>query len=185
MKFTLDHTPLQDCFVITPQVFSDERGFFMESWNKREFEEAGITTEFVQENHSRSQKNVLRGLHYQRMPTPLAKLVRCIRGQILDVAVDLRTGSPTFGQWYSIELSEENKKQLLIPVGFAHGFFTLSEIAEVIYKQTDYYNPDAEVTLSWNDPTLAVSWPGEHPILSEKDQHGITFEQYQSNPDFR
>ena len=163
---------IPELLVLTPRVFGDERGFFFESFNARSFEEAtGLHIDFVQDNHSLSQKGVLRGLHYQLPPQAQGKLVRVIRGAVFDVAVDIRASSPTFGRWDGLELSAENKKQLWIPPGFAHGFLTLSEEAEVLYKAGGFYAPDLEGHIVWNDPDLGIDWPLEgQPILSEKDQ---------------
>jgi len=158
-----------------PRVFGDDRGFFFESFNARRFAElTGVTAEFVQDNHSRSAKGVLRGLHYQLPPNPQGKLVRCVLGSILDVAVDLRRGSASFGQWVGARLSAENHQQLWVPVGFAHGFLTLSENAEVLYKTTDFWSQPCERSIRWNDPQLAIDWPEEglpqgQPLLAEKD----------------
>jgi dTDP-4-dehydrorhamnose 3,5-epimerase len=161
--------------LITPQLFGDERGFFFESWNQRRFDEAvGTPTIFCQDNHSRSSKGVLRGLHYQLEPEPQGKLVRCTVGAIFDVAVDLRRSSPTFGQWVGAELSAENQQQLWVPVGFGHGFLTLSDTAEVLYKASGFWSKSCERSLLWNDPDLAIAWPldrlnGSAPLLAEKD----------------
>ncbi|MEB3902233.1 dTDP-4-dehydrorhamnose 3,5-epimerase [Pseudomonas putida] len=162
-----------DVLIFTPQIFPDPRGFFFESFNQRTFEAAvGAPVTFVQDNHSRSTKGVLRGLHYQ-IQNPQGKLVRVIQGEIFDVAVDLRRSSPTFGQWVGVHLSAENKHQLWIPEGFAHGFQVLSETAEVLYKTTDYYTPDHERCLAWNDPAIGIQWPSaDPPLLSEKDKLG-------------
>jgi dTDP-4-dehydrorhamnose 3,5-epimerase len=166
--------------LITPQLFGDERGFFFESWNQGRFDEAvGCPTSFVQDNHSRSTRGVLRGLHYQLEPEPQGKLVRCPVGRIFDVAVDLRRSSPTFGQWVSAELSADNQQQLWVPVGFAHGFLTLSENAEVLYKASGYWSKACERSLSWNDPELAIDWPFQqaginNPLLAEKDASAPT-----------
>lgn len=167
-------TRLADVLLIEPDVFADERGFFMESFNARKFEQAvGRRVSFVQDNHSRSHANVLRGLHYQ-IQQPQAKLVRVIVGKIFDVVVDLRRASPTFGQWVAEELSAENKRQIWIPEGFAHGFLVLSEVAEVEYKTSAYYAPEFERCIAWNDPDLAISWPlNKVPFLSEKDGNGV------------
>lgn len=169
-------TEISEVCLIEPQVFADSRGFFLESYNHQKFtDKLGITVNFVQDNHSASQKNVLRGLHYQIIQ-PQGKLVRVIVGKIFDVAVDIRKSSPTFGQWVGYELSAENKHQLWIPAGFAHGFLVMSEVAEVIYKTTDYYAPQGDRTILWNDPDLAINWPiTETPILSAKDSHGRPF----------
>jgi dTDP-4-dehydrorhamnose 3,5-epimerase len=167
-------TSIPDVLIFEPRVFGDDRGFFFESFNERAFEEAvGRKTSFVQDNHSRSQRGVLRGLHYQ-IENPQGKLVRVATGNVLDIAVDIRRGSPTFGQSVAVLLSEENKRQLWIPEGFAHGFVVLSETADFLYKTTDYYNPAAERCIAWNDPTLAIDWQldGLEPRLSAKDQQG-------------
>jgi dTDP-4-dehydrorhamnose 3,5-epimerase len=168
---------ISDLLLLEPQVFGDERGFFLESYHKKTFEEAlGRRVDFVQDNHSGSGKNVLRGLHYQ-VKSPQAKLVRCLAGRIYDVAVDLRPDSASFGRWLGVELSAENKKQLWLPEGLAHGFLALSERAEVFYKASDYYAPAQERTLQWNDPHLAIDWPlgGAEPILSDKDSRGLAW----------
>ncbi len=166
-------TEISDILIIEPQVFQDDRGFFLESYNHQKFtDKAGITVDFVQDNHSRSVKNVLRGLHYQ-IQQPQGKLVRVVVGSIFDVAVDIRKSSPTFGQWVGYELSAENKRQLWVPQGFAHGFVVLSEFAEVLYKTTDYYAPQHERCILWNDSDLAIDWHlTASPILSKKDQAG-------------
>ncbi len=167
---------IPDVWLLEPKVFGDRRGFFFESYNQKVFEEkVGLTTDFVQDNHSRSAQNVLRGLHYQ-IKQPQGKLVRAVLGTIYDVAVDLRKSSPTFGQWVGMELSEENKRQFWVPAGFAHGFLVLSQFAEVLYKTTDYYAPEYERSILWNDPDLAIAWPlkGE-PLLSQKDKAGVLF----------
>jgi dTDP-4-dehydrorhamnose 3,5-epimerase len=165
---------IPDVLIIEPKVFGDERGFFYESYNARAFQEAtGVSEPFVQDNHSRSQKGVLRGLHYQLENTQ-GKLVRVTAGEVLDVAVDIRRSSPTFGQWVSARLSAQNNRQLWIPQGFAHGFLVLSDYAEFLYKTTDYYVPSAERCISWDDPTLAIDWQlnDASPQLSTKDQNG-------------
>jgi dTDP-4-dehydrorhamnose 3,5-epimerase len=158
--------------LIEPQVFEDPRGFFMEVFQRTRFQEAGLESEFVQENHSRSFRGTLRGLHYQ-IEHPQGKLVRVIRGGVFDVAVDLRRRSPAFGRWIGIDLSETNRRQLYIPPGLAHGFCVTSEAAEFLYKCTDYYYPEHERTLLWNDPELAIDWPITQPVLSEKDRRGL------------
>lgn len=167
-------TTIPDVKIIEPTVFGDERGFFFESFNQQHFNEAiGREVTFVQDNHSKSRKGVLRGLHYQRPPHAQGKLVRCTVGEVFDVAVDIRKGSPTFGQWVGITLSADNKRQLWIPEGFAHGFVTLSETAELLYKATDYYAPQADACIRWNDPDIAISWPRPcTPTLSAKDAQG-------------
>lgn len=167
-------TPIEGLLAIEPTVFGDDRGFFYESFNARRFEElTGVRTAFVQDNHSRSAKGVLRGLHYQ-VEQAQGKLVRVTTGAVFDVAVDLRKSSPTFGQWYGLELSAENKRQLWIPPGFGHGFVVTSEVAEFLYKTTDYYAPAHERSVIWNDPAIGIDWPldGE-PLLSAKDKAGL------------
>ena len=166
--------PVQGPLLLTPRVFGDERGFFFESWNQQAFNAAAGDTAFVQDNHSRSSRGVLRGLHYQLPPHPQGKLVRCVLGEIFDVAVDIRRSSPTFGQWVGAVLSADNKQQLWVPAGFAHGFLTLSEQAEVLYKTTDFWSRECECAIRWDDPALAIAWPlealaGAEPQLSEKD----------------
>ncbi len=166
-------TTIPDVVVIEPKVFGDARGFFYESFNQKQFEAlTGVRTQFVQDNHSRSARNVLRGLHYQ-IQQPQGKLVRVIAGEVFDVAVDIRRSSPTFGKWFGLNLSADNKRMLWIPEGFAHGFVVLSEYAEFLYKTTDYWAPEHERSIRWNDPDLAIEWPlaGE-PLLSAKDQVG-------------
>lgn len=166
-------TDIEDVLILEPKVFGDERGFFFESFNKKSFEEiTGREIEFVQDNHSKSCKNVLRGLHYQLAPYAQGKLVRCIVGEVFDVAVDIRKESETFGQWVGVYLSAENKRQLWIPEGFAHGFVVLSDTAEFQYKTTNYYNPTSERCIAWNDPILNVHWPvsEKEVILSKKDK---------------
>jgi dTDP-4-dehydrorhamnose 3,5-epimerase len=168
MQVTPTHIP--DVLLVEPKVFGDERGFFVETFNRKTFESlTGLDVDFVQDNHSRSARGVLRGLHYQ-IQQPQAKLVRCSRGTVFDVAVDIRKSSPTFGQWLGLELSEANHRQLWIPPGFAHGFVVLSDSADFQYKVTDYWAPAFERSISWNDPTIGIDWPFEgEPILSEKD----------------
>lgn len=166
-------TSLPGVFVLEPRVFRDDRGFFLESYNEKVFDELGISGRFVQDNHSYSSRNVLRGLHYQ-IHQPQGKLVRVAEGEILDVAVDLRRSSPTFGKWEAVRLSGENLRMLWIPAGFAHGFRVCSEKAQVLYKASDYYAPQYERTLAWNDPALAIDWELEgDPIVSAKDQRGV------------
>lgn len=171
-------TEIADVLIIEPQVFGDERGFFCESYNEKAFnEKTGLSVHFVQDNHSRSVHNVLRGLHYQ-IQQPQGKLVRAIAGTIFDVAVDIRKSSPTFGQWISCILSAENKRQIWIPPGFAHGFLVISDSADVVYKTTDYYAPQHERCILWNDPDLAIDWHLiEPPIVSVKDQAGKPFKK--------
>ena len=167
------YTRIPEVLQFEPQVFTDDRGFFFEAYNDRKFpQETGIIANFVQDNHSCSKQNVLRGLHYQ-IQQPQGKLIRAVVGTIFDVAVDIRKSSPTFGKWVGSELSAENKRLLWIPPGFAHGFLVLSEIAEVLYKTTDYYAPQGDRTILWNDPDLAIDWPlSTTPILSTKDEAG-------------
>jgi dTDP-4-dehydrorhamnose 3,5-epimerase len=168
---------MPEVIVFEPKVFGDDRGFFFESFNQKVFEEVvGRPVQFLQDNHSRSVKGVLRGLHYQ-IKQPQGKLVRVTHGEVFDVAVDLRKGSSSFGKWVGVHLSAENKKQLWIPEGFAHGFIVLSESAEFLYKTTDYWAPEHERSLAWNDPTVAIEWPFEgEPALSAKDQKAVLFE---------
>lgn len=184
MQITVVQTPIKDLLVLEAKIFSDDRGFFMETYSKRDFHAVGVNDEFVQENYSRSGKNILRGLHFQDLKAPMAKLVRCTRGSVYDVAVDIRAGSETFGKWLGVELSEENKKMFYIPVGFAHGFQTLTDVTDVQYRQTNYYMPEAEKNIAWNDPSLNISWPMQDPTLSEKDKNGVSFEEYKSSPTF-
>lgn len=170
---------LPGLLILEPKVWGDARGFFMESYNERSFREAsGLKTEFVQDNHSRSTRGVLRGLHYQ-LQQPQGKLVRVVSGRVWDVAVDMRRSSPTFGRWQGVELSAENNRQFWVPAGFAHGFVVLSDSADFLYKTTDYYAPEHERCLAWNDPTVGVVWPleGIEPQLSAKDKAGHSFGQ--------
>lgn len=172
-------TRIPDVKLIKPRVFGDERGFFMETWNARAFAAAGIDATFVQDNHSRSVKNTLRGLHYQ-IKQPQGKLVRVTRGEVFDVAVDLRTNSPTFGQWVGEYLSEENNRMLWVPPGFAHGFLVTSDTADFQYKCTDFYAPEHERSIRWNDPELKINWGVEKPenlLISSKDKEGQSLEQ--------
>lgn len=174
MKIT--KTKLDGVVIIEPDVFGDNRGFFMESWNKKKMEEAGLFYDFVQDNHSKSTvKGTLRGIHFQKGEKAQAKLVRCVKGAVFDVAVDLRKNSSTFKQWVGVELSAENKKQLLIPRGFGHGFVTLTDDVEFLYKADNYYAPEADAGIHWNDPDLGVEWGIENPILSEKDKKNPFF----------
>ena len=165
-------TKLDGVVIVEPKVFSDHRGFFMESYSKKVFEESGLFYDFVQDNHSSSTvKGTLRGIHFQRGDKAQAKLVRCARGAVLDVAVDLCPTSPTYKQWVAVELSEENKRQLLIPRGFGHGFVTLTDHVESLYKADNYYAPEADGGIRWNDPELGVDWGVENPVLSQKDEN--------------
>ena len=173
-------TSIPDVKIIEPAIFGDERGFFIETWNQQKFEElvTGKSTKFVQDNHSKSKQGILRGLHYQTENTQ-GKLVRVVSGEVFDVAVDIRKGSPTFGQWVGVYLSAENKRQLWVPEGFAHGFYVTSDEAEFVYKCTDYYNQKAEVSISWDDKELNINWPlVDKPMLSNKDENlAIRFNQ--------
>ncbi len=171
------HTAVPEVLIVEPKVFADARGFFYESFNRKFMQTAGIAGDFVQDNHSRSARNVLRGLHYQ-IKQPQGKLVRVLLGEVFDVAVDIRKSSLTFGKWVGFNLSAENKRMLWIPQGFAHGFLVLSEFAEVLYKTTDYWAPQFERTIIWNDPRLAIEWPVQgEPQLSAKDSEGVAFNE--------
>lgn len=176
-------TSLNDVFILEPKVFGDERGFFLEAYNEATFAKLGLPTHFRQDNHSGSRKGVLRGLHYQ-MNQPQGKLVRALRGDIFDVAIDLRRDSKQFGQWFGTVLSAENKRMLWIPPGFGHGFLVLSDFAEVSYKATDFYDPSSERSILWNDPEVGIQWPldGE-PTLSAKDAAGLPLAQAETYPD--
>lgn len=169
-------TKIPDIKILQPKVFGDERGFFMETFRADWFKENIANVEFVQDNHSKSNKGILRGLHFQKVQTQ-GKLVRVTSGEVYDVAVDVREGSPTFGKWVGVYLSAENKRQFWVPAGFAHGFLVTSESAEFVYKCTDYYHPESEVSVAWDDPELAIDWPlnNEQPSLSAKDAEGIEF----------
>ncbi|MGE1562357.1 dTDP-4-dehydrorhamnose 3,5-epimerase [Pantoea septica] len=172
-------TDIADVKIIEPAVFGDERGFFMETWQQKKFEELVCPRQFVQDNHSKSAKGILRGMHYQTENTQ-GKLVRVVSGEVFDVAVDMRQASPTFGKWVGVHLSAENKRQLWVPEGFAHGFYVVSDSAEFVYKCTDYYNPNAEHSLLWNDEVVGINWPltgNEEPLLSAKDKQGIPFKE--------
>ena len=184
MKVHVTRTKLENLLVLNIDYFKDERGFFLESWNKASFAEVGIKDDFVQDSHSASTYGVLRGMHYQDMTAPMAKLVRCTVGRILDVAIDLRIASPTFGRSFSVELTAENKTLVYVPVGFAHGFATLSEYCEVQYKQSGFYNPAAEGGIIWNDPELNIPWPYSNPILSRKDLQLPTLADYRKKAAF-
>lgn len=180
-KFKKIPTLIPDLYIIEPTVFGDNRGFFMETYSKKEFQEIGFDIDFVQDNHSRSKKGTLRGLHFQK-EFPQAKLVRVIKGEVFDVAVDIRKNSVTFGKWFGVVLSEENKRQFLIPEGFAHGFLALTEIVEFTYKCSDYYHPEDEGGVIWNDSVIGVKWPLEEygikePLLSEKDKKWPTLKE--------
>lgn len=182
MKFI--PTKIPDIIIIEPTVFGDERGYFMETWTQAKFAEGGINAQFVQDNHSKSQQGVLRGLHYQ-LQLAQGKLVRVLNGEVFDVAVDMRKSSPSYGQWIGEILSEENRKMMWVPPGFAHGFYVLSEQAEFVYKCTDYYAPQYERSVMWNDPNIGIEWPllpGKTPQLSPKDQDGKRFRDAESYP---
>ena len=176
-------TAIPDVLIFEPKVFGDSRGFFYESFNQRVFQQAtGLDTAFVQDNHSKSAKNVLRGLHYQ-VQQPQGKLVRVTAGEVFDVAVDIRHSSSTFGHWVGAKLSADNKRQLWVPPGFAHGFLVLSEFAEFLYKTTDFYAPEHERCIRWDDPAIGIEWPLQgQPVLSAKDQQGVSLEQAQLFP---
>jgi dTDP-4-dehydrorhamnose 3,5-epimerase len=175
MKF--EPTPLRDVYLVQPRVFGDQRGFFLESWNQEAFRSAGFDMHFVQDNHSRSARGILRGMHYQTEHTQ-GKLVRVTSGEVFDAVVDLRRSSPTLGQWYGVCLSAENHRMLWVPPGFAHGFYVTSDYADFQYKCTELYHPQSEVSLAWDDPTVGIEWPlaeGESPSLSEKDAKGLAW----------
>jgi len=175
-------TALHEVLLLEPRVFGDQRGFFLESYNRNTLAEFGITADFVQDNHSRSAQNVLRGLHYQ-IRQPQGKLVRVVSGEVFDVAVDLRRSAPTFGQWVGVRLSAANKRMLWVPPGFGHGFLVLSEAAEFLYKTTDYYAPEHERTIRWDDPDLGIAWPlAAPPLLSAKDQAGLSLNEAEVYP---
>ncbi len=179
MSIRITKTTLDGVLVIEPDLYNDDRGYFFELWNARKFDGHGIEVNYVQDNVSFSKKNVLRGLHYQ-FPKPQAKLVSVLSGEIFDVAVDIRKGSPTFGKWFSVILSDKNKKQLFIPAGFAHGFCVTSDNATVMYKCDEYYASDCEHTIVWSDKSLAIDWPSKAPILSSKDKNGTTINDMKS-----
>ncbi|MFH1386545.1 MAG: dTDP-4-dehydrorhamnose 3,5-epimerase [bacterium] len=184
IKFIFTKTPLDGLLVIEPKVFADERGFFMESYNLNEFKTNGFNEVFIQDNHSRSKKGVLRGLHYQIHPTPMGKLVKCTRGKIFDVGVDIRVGSPTFGKWYGEILTGENHKMLYLPPGFAHGFLSFEDETDVMYKCTGVYSAKDERAIIWNDPAIGIKWPVDlvgKPIVSEKDAKSPLFKDAETN----
>ncbi|KAF0227665.1 MAG: dTDP-4-dehydrorhamnose 3 5-epimerase [bacterium] len=176
MAILVTKLALPEVLLIEPNVFRDSRGFFLEAYNQKEFAQNGIDIQFVQDNFSHSIKGVLRGLHYQALPMAQGKLVRCVRGEVFDVAVDIRQGSPQFGKWVSVILSEENQHQLYIPPGFAHGFCVLSEQADVLYKATGFYAPHLDRGIVWNDPTIAINWPIKNPLVSDKDNKLLLLE---------
>lgn len=179
----IEETFLKGLYIVQPRVFEDQRGYFFESFNNRNFEEAGLNLQFVQDNQSKSQKHVLRGLHFQNPPAAQGKLVQVIRGAVFDVAVDIRKHSPTYGEYFGMELSETNKTQLYISEGFAHGFLTLEDNTIFSYKCTDYYNPKLEDAIRWNDTELGIDWKVDHPTISDKDKMAQSFRQFQSRFD--
>lgn len=183
MQIRIESEHLNGLVVLVPEVFEDERGFFMETFRADQFKELGLPQEFVQDNHSRSQKGVLRGLHFQWGPPPMGKLMRVTYGSAFLVAVDIRKGSPTLGKWFGIEISAKNKKQVWAPAGFARGFYTLSDFAEIQYKCTGVYNKQGESGFLWNDPEIGIEWPDANPSLSEKDKNAQTFAQWLASPD--
>lgn len=182
MEFSIEKTAIRDLLVITPEIFKDDRGFFTETYRKDKFSEFGLDKEFVQDNHSKSSRNVVRGLHFQWEP-PMGKLMRVTQGTAFLVAVDIRIGSPTFGKWYGVEASVENRKQVYAPAGFARGFCVLSESAEIQYKCTGIYSNKAESGILWNDPRIGIEWPVKEPILSEKDKVAQTLDQWKERED--
>ena len=181
LEFNVEQTGIRDLLIITPDIFQDDRGFFTETYRKDKFSEFGLNLEFVQDNHSRSAKNVVRGLHFQWDP-PMGKLMRVTQGTAFLVAVDIRMGSPTLGKWIGVEASVENRKQVYAPAGFARGFCVLSEFAEIQYKCTGIYSNKAESGVLWNDPAIGIKWPVKEPILSKKDEVAQTLEQWLSKP---
>jgi dTDP-4-dehydrorhamnose 3,5-epimerase len=178
-------TNFDGVMIIDVDAFQDHRGFFTESYHKQRFAEHGLNYMFVQDNHSRSFRNVLRGFHYQDMTAPQFRLIRCTVGEVWDVVVDLRMESPTFGRWFGVSLTADSKKQILIPPEFAHAFIALSDFAEIQYKCTGYHTPSAEWTLAWDDPDIAVPWPVKNPVLSDRDKSGMSFKEYLKNPVFK
>ena len=184
MDISVTKTKLDGVVLIDTDFFRDERGFFIEAWHAERYREHGLPHSFVQDNHSRSARKVLRGMHYQDTTAPMGKLVRCTAGAILDVAVDLRVGSPTFGEWVAAELTAGNMRQIWVPEGFAHGFATLSEFAEVQYKCSGLYTPASEGSIAWDDPDVAIDWPFDDPVLSARDRAGATLKQYLERPAF-
>jgi dTDP-4-dehydrorhamnose 3,5-epimerase len=183
MAIRVSETALPGVLIVEPKVFGDERGFFLETYRRDEYAAAGIADDFVQDNHSRSRKGVLRGIHYQQPPQ--AKLVRCTAGALLDVAVDLRAGSPHFGRWVAVELSAANHRQLYVPAGFGHAFLSLEDVTELQYRCSAYYAPEAEGAIRWDDPEIGIEWPTREPSLSARDQAAISFADYAAAPLFR
>ena len=185
MEISVIKTEIEGLLIIQPQYFQDERGFFFESYSQQRFTEHGLDLTFVQDNHSRSVQGVLRGFHYQDKKSPQYRLVRCTVGEVWDVVVDLRVGSPTLGKWYGVKLTADGKNQLLVPPEFAHGFCVLSPVAEVQYKCSNFHKAEAERTLAWDDPDIAVPWPIKDPTLSQRDREtGMSFSNYLAQPDF-
>src|SRR6201986_4131470 len=182
MDFSVEKTSIPDLLIITPEIFQDDRGFFTETYRKDKFSEFGLNLEFVQDNHSRSARNVVRGLHFQWDP-PMGKLMRVTQGAAFLVAVDIRIGSPTLGKWTGVEASVENRKQVYAPAGFARGFCVLSEFAEIQYKCTGIYSNKGESGILWNDPEIGIQWPASDPILSDKDRNAQTLKQWLARPD--
>lgn len=182
MQLKIEKTPIKDLIIVIPEVFEDKRGFFMETYRADQFKELGLPTAFVQDNHSRSAKGVLRGLHFQWEP-PMGKLMRVTFGSAFLIAVDIRKGSPTLGKWFGIEISAENKKQVYAPAGFARGFCVLSDFAEIQYKCTGTYNNRAESGILWNDPAIGIEWPVKDPVLSEKDEKAQTLAEWLKKPE--
>lgn len=184
MDITVSKTKLDGVVLIDTDFFRDERGFFIEVWHAERYREHGLPDAFVQDNHSRSARKVLRGLHFQDTTAPMGKLVRCTSGAVFDVAVDLRVGSSTFGEWVGVELTAESMRQIWVPDGFGHAFATLSEFAEVQYKCSGLYTPSSEGTVAWDDPEIGIEWPFSDPVLSGRDQAGMSFAQYREKPAF-
>jgi len=180
----IETTAIPEVLVITPRVFHDPRGFFLESYNAETWRRAGIETTFVQDNHSKSTRGTLRGLHFQLPPAAQVKIVRVVRGAVWDVAVDIRVGSPTFGQWVGVELTADNFRQVYVPIGFAHGFCVLSDEAEILYKTSAVYSPAHERGIAWNEPQLAVDWPVTEPLLSDRDRHAGSLADYLAETPF-
>jgi dTDP-4-dehydrorhamnose 3,5-epimerase len=185
VSLTVHRTGLEGVLLLEPSVHRDERGFFLETYNQRDYQAAGVEQVFVQDNHSRSRRGVLRGFHLQDASAPMAKLVRCVRGRVLDAVVDLRAGSPSFGRHLSLELDEERPLQVLVPVGFGHAFLALSEWADLEYRCDNFYAPAAERVVAWDDPEIGVDWPVKEPVLSPRDRRGVSLRQYLAAPAFR
>jgi len=185
MNIKVNSTEIEGVVIIEPEYFHDHRGIVFESYHKQRLSEQGIDLDFIQDNHSRSSAGVLRGLHYQDMTSPQYRMVRCTVGAVWDVVVDLRMKSPTFGKWFGVQLSAENKKQILMAPQFAHGFVVLSDVAEIQYKCTGHHNPSAERSLAWDDPDVNISWPVKDPVLSDRDRNsGMALKKYMENPYF-